>query len=747
VADGHEELNMHGGGSARQGSGDGHDEADRDRDEADRDRDHDEADRDRDRANGGGPQVSGDGQSQADRDAARDTHGSGDAPHGSDHAPTIDAGLISGRYRLGELLGSGGSASVFAAVDVGTGESVALKLLHPHLSQSPAARSAFFAEARAAEVLRHPNIAGVRGVGVHESGDEPLAWIALEHAAGTSLAELVERTGPLSVSDALAVADGVLSALEYAHQAGLIHRDVSPANIMVARDPRGVLRPSGVRLVDFGLADAAGRAAVGADVLRTPASENGDDAKPGGVLGNVNYLSPEQARGEAVDERGDIYQFGAVLYFSLVGRPPFVRDSARAVMLAHLQTPPPVPSVARPGTPRAIDRLVVKAMLKDPSVRFTSAAEMRVAVRAAATHLGTEGGASDALGRGKPGTGGVAFVGAPGEQGPIDVDAGAATDATRVMALPPTSAVSGLPAGSRPFAETETTVLPRARARARTGGAGGTTQLAGAAGHSSPSAARSTSPGAGGIGAPGSDRGTSSAGAAAIGNSAEPRGRLGLWLVVGLAASIVVVTWVLASGSVSPSTFAADSPETSAPPTTPSESPTPTAPPPAVPVVAVPDLATTSLSAARDALAALGLTLGTVTAENSALAADTVLGVDPVAGSSLEVGATVNLVVASGSNVVPRVAGSQQAEAVAGIRGAGFETIISTREDDAAPGTVLATVPADGAVTRLGTTVSVVIAVARTPVPTSTPTPTGTPTPTSTPEPTSTAPPHPSDEG
>ncbi|MCS5722509.1 serine/threonine protein kinase, partial [Herbiconiux sp. CPCC 203406] len=321
-----------------------------------------------------------------------------------------DTGLISQRYRLLELLGTGGSASVFSALDTETGGAVALKILHPHLSRSDAARTAFFREARAAEPLRHPNIVRVLGMGVHETGGDPQAWIALEHAPGTTLAEEVERDGPLTLTDALALADGVLSALDHAHAAGLVHRDVSPSNIIIARDRRGALRPSGVRLVDFGLADAAGRPAVGRDLLRTPdpapeaaaapraapapagsstpdaATTPPSDATPG-VLGNVNYLSPEQARGDPVDARGDLYQLGAVLHLAVVGTPPFVRADARSTMLAHLQAPPPVISVVRPGTPRAVDRLVVRALLKDPATRFPTAAAMQVAVRAARQHL------------------------------------------------------------------------------------------------------------------------------------------------------------------------------------------------------------------------------------------------------------------------------------------------------------------------------------------------------------------------
>lgn len=288
--------------------------------------------------------------------------------------------LIAGRYRLGELLGTGGSASAFEAVDERTGDPIALKILHPFLAGRAAARDAFVAEARRMRPLRHPNIAAVLDAGM-DPGDAgaPVVWIALERAPGTTLAERVGRYGPLTPRDALAVADGVLAALEAAHGAGLIHRDVSPSNVMVATGSSGELAASGVRLLDFGTADATGRAALGTDELLSRAAQGRH-----GVIGNVDYMSPEQVRGMPVDERGDVYQVGAVLHFALTGRPPFPRASAGQVMRAHLESPPPPPSAVDPRVPRAVDRIVVRAMLKSPGDRFPSATRMRAVVTAAA---------------------------------------------------------------------------------------------------------------------------------------------------------------------------------------------------------------------------------------------------------------------------------------------------------------------------------------------------------------------------
>jgi serine/threonine protein kinase len=289
-------------------------------------------------------------------------------------------GVIAGRYRLAGLLGSGGSASVFEAQDLVTGASVALKILHPHLSDSEAARTAFLAEAEVTATVHHANIVAVLASGQQATVDRPIAWIAFERVAGMTLAEHVLANGPLPLASALAVASGILLATEAAHLIGLVHRDVAPGNVMVVADEGGRIDVNTVRLIDFGLSDVAGRAAVAGSAEARP-------EKSGGVLGSVHFMSPEQALGSPVDERGDIYQTGAVLFFALTGRPPFPRDSASAVMRAHIQAPPPVPSVLQPGVPRSVDRIVVTAMHKTPSDRFRSSADMQSAVLDAMTEI------------------------------------------------------------------------------------------------------------------------------------------------------------------------------------------------------------------------------------------------------------------------------------------------------------------------------------------------------------------------
>lgn len=290
------------------------------------------------------------------------------------------ADLIAGRFRLIDLLGTGGSASVFLAEDAMSGQRVALKILHPHLTERPLARAHFLAEAARSARFRHPHSVQVLDVGEDLDRSEPVVWIALEFVSGATLAEHVRATGPLSPEAAISVMVPVLDALDVAHAAGLVHRDVSPTNVMVARDGSGEIDPSTVRLLDFGIAGDVGETAVGSAALLAARDEGGV-----GVLGNASYVSPEQARGDAVDERGDVYQAGALLYFALVGHAPFRRDDPTHVARAHVEAPPPVPSVGRPGIPRAVDRVVVKAMLKDPADRFPTARVMRDALAAVAT--------------------------------------------------------------------------------------------------------------------------------------------------------------------------------------------------------------------------------------------------------------------------------------------------------------------------------------------------------------------------
>ena len=181
---------------------------------------------------------------------------------------------------------------------------VAVKILHPHLADRPEVRAAFLEEASRAEGLHHQNIVAVRGCGLHDAGGVTLAWIALDLVEGTSLADLVARQGRLTVGEAATVMDGTLAALGAAHALGIVHRDVTPRNIMLTRkDADEAISAVQVRVLDFGLSDVAGGTTVGGDVLLTGGQDAGTT-----VVGSAAYMSPEQAQGRPITEAGDLYE-------------------------------------------------------------------------------------------------------------------------------------------------------------------------------------------------------------------------------------------------------------------------------------------------------------------------------------------------------------------------------------------------------------------------------------------------------
>ena len=584
--------------------------------------------------------------------------------------------LVSGRFHLGELLGTGGSASVFRAVDERTGSPVAVKILHPHLAERAVAREAFLAEARRAAPLRHRNIVGVLDVGTDDAGDPPIVWIALQIAPGSSLSEHVARHGPLAPAEAVAVADGVLRALEAAHASGLIHRDVSPSNVMVAPTAPGALAADGVRLLDFGLADAAGRAALGTDELLSV-----EAAGRSGVMGNVNYMSPEHVRGMPVDERGDVYQLGATLHFALTGRPPFPRSTTGQTMRAHLDTPPPVPSATNARVPRALDRIVVRALLKQPGDRFASAAEMRSAVVALPVPVARR-------------------ASAPGERSEPAMTTHAAP-----VAAPPAAPAAAASSGSTvsPSApEGVTRVLGRTLVPPRAAGAPG-------------------------------------AAVAAPAGRGRGRPRAGGWLAT-VAAAVAIAVVVVFAATSEPTASAGPEPSAAPPPvTTTTPSPEPQPEPGVVPVstVAVPELARLSVGEAVSALAGAGLAVGDVMLVDSPFPPDVVLDSNPAAGRRLAARAAVALIASTGANAIPDVAGRSRAEAAAAVQAAGFVPAFAARAAPAgtAPGSVVGTAPAAGTRLTVGETVTIHEADPEDlqPTPTITPTParqTPTPTPT-----------------
>jgi eukaryotic-like serine/threonine-protein kinase len=276
--------------------------------------------------------------------------------------------VLGNRYEVGGLLGRGGMAEVHLGRDARLGRAVAIKLLRTDLARDPTFQARFRREAQSAAALNHPSI-----VAVYDTGEEQvveiggavvnLPYIVMEHVEGQTLREKLSEGGHLDVDAALDITAGVLAALEYSHRIGIVHRDIKPANVM--------LTPVGdVKVMDFGIARAMADAS--STMTQTQA-----------VIGTAQYLSPEQARGEQVDTRSDLYSAGCLLFELLTGRPPFVADSPVAVAYQHVREQPIPPSRLVPGIPDSVDRIVMHSLAKGRDERYQTAAEFRADVEAA----------------------------------------------------------------------------------------------------------------------------------------------------------------------------------------------------------------------------------------------------------------------------------------------------------------------------------------------------------------------------
>ena len=272
--------------------------------------------------------------------------------------------IIAGRYELGELIGRGGMAEVYSGVDTRLGRTVAIKLLKADLAADSSFEIRFRQEAQASARMAHPTI-----VRVYDAGDEitldsngverHLPYIVMELVRGEVLREIL-RSRKLTQQEAIAYATGVLTALEFSHAAGVVHRDIKPANVMITDS-------NAVKVMDFGIARAV------SDSSATLAHTNG-------IVGTAQYFSPEQARGETVDLRSDLYSTGVLLYEMLTGRPPFTGETAVSVAYQHVSEVAPTPSTINPNISSAIDSVVMKALAKDRVARFQSASEFRTAL-------------------------------------------------------------------------------------------------------------------------------------------------------------------------------------------------------------------------------------------------------------------------------------------------------------------------------------------------------------------------------
>ncbi|MFH9815690.1 Stk1 family PASTA domain-containing Ser/Thr kinase [Streptomyces sp. NPDC017230] len=269
---------------------------------------------------------------------------------------------LGGRYELGPVLGRGGMAEVYHAHDTRLGRQVAVKTLRADLARDPSFQARFRREAQSAASLNHPAIVAVYDTGEDYIDNVSIPYIVMEYVDGSTLRELLHSGRRLLPERTLEMTIGILQALEYSHRAGIVHRDIKPANVMLTRDGQ-------VKVMDFGIARAMGDS--GMTMTQTAA-----------VIGTAQYLSPEQAKGEQVDARSDLYSTGCLLYELLTVRPPFVGDSPVAVAYQHVREEPQAPSVFDPEITPEMDAIVLKALVKDPDYRYQSADEMRADIEA-----------------------------------------------------------------------------------------------------------------------------------------------------------------------------------------------------------------------------------------------------------------------------------------------------------------------------------------------------------------------------
>ena len=271
--------------------------------------------------------------------------------------------LLGGRYELDGVVGRGGMAEVYRARDLRLDRIVAIKTLRIDLARDHTFQARFRREAQSAASLNHPSIVAVYDTGEDMTDGVSVPYIVMEYVDGRTIRDLLQADHRLLPERALEIIDGVLGALDYSHESGIVHRDIKPGNVMVTRN-------GDIKVMDFGIA----RAMSDNQATMTQTAQ---------VIGTAQYLSPEQARGERVDARSDLYSTGCLMYELLTGRPPFTGDSPVAIAYQHVREDPVPPSVVDPEIPPWADAIVLKAMAKDPADRYQSAAEMRMDIQRA----------------------------------------------------------------------------------------------------------------------------------------------------------------------------------------------------------------------------------------------------------------------------------------------------------------------------------------------------------------------------
>jgi len=535
--------------------------------------------------------------------------------------------ILAGRYEIGDLIGRGGMAEVHIGYDTRLGRTVAIKILRSDLARDPSFQTRFRREAQSAAGLNHPSIVAVYDTGedtiVRDLGNpQAVPFIVMEYVEGHTVRDILKGDVAAPIDEAVDIVAGVLNALEYSHHAGLVHRDIKPANVM--------LTPTGaVKVMDFGIARAL--ADAGNTMTQTQA-----------VVGTAQYLSPEQARGENVDARSDLYSTGCLLFELLTGRPPFIGDSPVSVAYQHVREAPPKPSDFASDIPAELDTVVLHALAKSRDDRYSSAQEFLTDLRGVMAGEAPIGGI--ALGSAAAGAGvaGVAAA-AAGAMTPEQIAAQQTQQMPATPGGPETSATAIMPASGGP--------------------------AAGPA--SAPWAA--VAPAAG---AP-----TPMSGTLLVDEEydeeEERRAKRNRYLLLAGAAllAIALITALIV--------FATRGPDV-----------------PEVVTVDVPDLVTMTQTEAAAALAEVDLIGDFISEASQEVDQDIVIRSEPTAGRSVEAGTTVVVYVSSGPDavVVPSVKGLTEGDATKRITDAGLVVGEVIVEDDADTNKdrVIRTDPTDG---------------------------------------------------
>ena len=593
-----------------------------------------------------------------------------------DDAPRI----LGGRYEVGEIIGRGGMAEVHIGQDTRLGRTVAIKILRSDLARDPSFQARFRREAQAAASLNHPSIVAVYDTGedIYTEASGSVAhvpFIVMEYVEGHTVRDILRDGAAVPIEEAVEITAGVLSALEYSHHAGIVHRDIKPANVM--------LTPTGaVKVMDFGIARAMADAA-------------GTMTQTQAVIGTAQYLSPEQARGEQVDARSDLYSTGCLLFELLTGRPPFIGDSPVAVAYQHAREEAQAPSTFASDVPETLDRITMKALAKDRDSRYSTAAEFRSDLESA-----IRGGHVTA-----PALGALGAVGAAG------LSDGPATAATQVLgaagpvtqAMPPAAAWSQVRTDERP-PERPAYAEPQEDERRGKGLMWALIAIALLA-----------VIGIGLVLALG-DRGEETPELVALADltGMEEAQALDAVRAAGLTPKKITEASDLDDGLVI---------------RTDPQGPTEVEPETEVVVVVssgpdavtIPDLTNQSQKQASDALIALGFAPPTVVTENSPdVGKDKVTKTDPPKDSVVSPDTPVTVYLSTGQVELPDLVGQPRADAEAAVTALGLVPIVSEEESDAAVGTVISQSRAPGPVPQRQT-IELVVAIARTPEKTTVP--------------------------